>query len=125
LPKLRRLDGEEVTHLEKVKAEILFDLDVEHKKDIFKRYLNDETFIDRRLFVAQQIDPESDSDENDEYEEMLHRNTKQSIYNNTKNFNLSTIPHEKRTKYFNIFNIRNSSYGDTAMIGLNNSPFTY
>jgi hypothetical protein len=103
LPRLRRLDGEEVTHIEKVKSEILFDSDVEQKKEIFKDYLNEEIFIDRRLFVAQQIDPESDSDENDEMEILQNRNGKKKTYNNsTNNFTLSSIQ-EKKTKYYDIY----------------------
>jgi hypothetical protein len=60
--------------------------------------LNEEIFIDRRLFVAQQVDPESDSDENDE-EEILHNlNTRKTNYDNTSNnFTLSSIQ-EKRTR---------------------------
>lgn len=97
LPKLRRLDGEDVTHIEKVKAEILFNYDVEQKKEIFKNYLNEELFIDRRLFVAQQIDPESDSDENDEMEIIHNRNAKKSTYISTNNFTMSSIQ-DKNTK---------------------------
>jgi len=75
-----------------VKSEILFDCDVEHRKDIFKKFLNEEIFIDRRLFVAQQIDPESDSDENDEDEILQNLNTKKTNYDNTSNnFTLSSI----------------------------------
>lgn len=75
-----------------MKSEILFDCDVEHRKDIFKKFLNEEIFIDRRLFVAQQIDPESDSDENDEDEILQNLNTKKTNYDNTSNnFTLSSI----------------------------------
>ena len=63
MPQLRSLDGQDVTHLEKVKADILFGADLENKKEIFKNFLPDEQFVDRRLFVAEQIDPESDSEE--------------------------------------------------------------
>ena len=62
IPELRILDGQEVTHYEKVKADILFGADLENKKEIFKAYLQEEQFVDRRLFVAEQIDPESDSE---------------------------------------------------------------
>ena len=62
IPQLRILDGQEVTHYEKVKADILFGADLENKKEIFNAYLQEEQFVDRRLFVAEQIDPESDSE---------------------------------------------------------------
>jgi hypothetical protein len=60
--------------------------------------LNEEIFIDRRLFVAQQIDPESDSDENDEDELLQNGNIKKINSDITsKNFTLSSI-HGKRTR---------------------------
>ena len=62
IPQLRILDGQDVTHFEKVKADILFGADLENKKEIFNAYLQEEEFVDRRLFVAEQIDPESDSE---------------------------------------------------------------
>ena len=62
IPQLRILDGQDVTHYEKVKADILFGADLENKKEIFNAYLQEEQFVDRRLFVAEQIDPESDSE---------------------------------------------------------------
>ena len=62
IPQLRILDGQDVTHFEKVKADILFGADLENKKEIFNAYLQEEQFVDRRLFVAEQIDPESDSE---------------------------------------------------------------
>ena len=62
IPQLRILDGQDVTHYEKVKADILFGADLENKKEIFNAYLPEEEFVDRRLFVAEQIDPESDSE---------------------------------------------------------------
>ena len=34
MPQLRSLDGQDVTHLEKVKADILFGADLENKKEI-------------------------------------------------------------------------------------------
>ena len=62
IPQLRILDGQDVTHYEKVKADILFGADLDNKKEIFNAYLQEEEFVDRRLFVAEQIDPESDSE---------------------------------------------------------------
>ena len=63
IPELRKLDGQEVTHFEKVHADILFGADLENKKEIFKAYLPEEEFVDRRLFLSEQIDPESDSED--------------------------------------------------------------
>ncbi len=63
LGNLKLLDGQEVTHIEKVKSDILFGADIEKTKQNFETFLPDEEFVDRRLFVAQQIDPESDSEE--------------------------------------------------------------
>lgn len=71
LPNLRLLDGQEVNSYEKVKADILFGSDLEDRKHIFETYLPEEKFVDRRLFVKEQIDPESDSEE-----EMLEREKK-------------------------------------------------
>jgi len=64
---------------EKVKAEILFDNDKDKRKEIFFKYLPDEEFVDRRLFVKEQIDPESDSEEDMENLENLDsgKNNKQ------------------------------------------------
>lgn len=68
---MRLLDGQEVTFKEKVKADVLFGEDLEEKKKIFKEFLPEEDFVDRRLFVEEQIDPESDSDEDNENIENL------------------------------------------------------
>lgn len=87
------LDGQEVSHHDKVKADILFGADTENKKEIFKTYLPEEDFVDRRLFVSQQIDPESDSE--DENGEELKTKTTNLI--NSKNITLSSI-YAKRTK---------------------------
>ena len=63
LPNLRLLDGQEVTAIEKVESDNLFGSDLEDKKRIFEAYLPEEKFVDRRLFLKEQIDPESDSEE--------------------------------------------------------------
>lgn len=99
LPQLRKLDGQEVTHFDKVKADILFGADFENKKEIFKTFLNDEQFVDRRLFVAEQIDPESDSDEDIEKFDSDPRKTKSNNLLNSKGITLSSI-YDKRTKYY-------------------------
>ncbi len=57
------MDGQGVTHFEKVHADNLFGADLETKKEIFKAHLPEEEFVDRRLFLKEQIDPESDSEE--------------------------------------------------------------
>ena len=76
IPELRKLDGQEVTHFEKVHADNLFGADLENKKEIFKAYLPEEEFVDRRLFLSEQIDPESDSeDENIAEEDKKERKT--------------------------------------------------
>lgn len=98
LPQLRTLDGQEVTYYEKVKADILFGADLENKKEIFKTYLPDEQYIDRRLFTAEQIDPESDSDEDIENFDNVDsgKKTKTNLIN-SKTITLSSI-YEKKTK---------------------------
>lgn len=63
LSQIRTLDGQFVDHKEKAKAACLFGEDLERRKDIFCNYLPEDDWVDRRLFVAEQIDPESDSDE--------------------------------------------------------------
>ena len=94
------MDGQEVNYYEKVKADILFGADLESKKEIFKTFLPDEIFVDRRLFVAEQIDPESDSDEDmenfDNLDSAKLKNQTQSMIN-SKNITLSSI-YEKKTK---------------------------
>lgn len=97
LPQLRSLDGQEVTYYDKVKADILFGADLDNKKEIFKTFLPDEQFIDRRLFMAEQIDPESDSDEDiDKLDTDNQKQTKPKLIN-SKNVTLSSI-YDKRTK---------------------------
>jgi len=63
--------------------------------------LGEEQFIDRRLFVAEQIDPESDSEEDienfDNMESGKVKNQTQSMGLNSKNITLSSI-YEKKTK---------------------------
>jgi hypothetical protein len=101
LPQLRTLDGQDVSHFEKVKADVLFGADLDNKKEIFKNFLPDEQFIDRRLFVAEQIDPESDSDEeagdkleNNESGKKIKTNTMM----NTRNYLTLSSIYEKKTK---------------------------
>jgi len=59
--------------------------------------LAEEQFVDRRLFVAEQIDPESDSEEdNENFDNMDGKGKTQSMIN-SKNITLSSI-YEKKTK---------------------------
>lgn len=79
---------------EKVKADCLFGDDLEKKKEIFCEYLPEEDWVDRRLFVKEQIDPESDSDEEAENIEKELKKSKTKINDkliNSKNITLSTI----------------------------------
>ena len=81
MPNLKVLDGQEVTHFEKVKSDILFGADLGQKKENFQSFLPDEEFVDRRLFVAEQIDPESDSEEeNDLFEGEIKPNRFSKIH---------------------------------------------
>ena len=97
---MRSLDGQDVSHFEKVKADILFGADLENKKEIFKNFLPDEQFIDRRLFVAEQIDPESDSDEEiDKLENNESgRKIKTNTMMNTRNYLTLSSIHEKKIR---------------------------
>ena len=100
LPQLRSLDGQDVTHFEKVKADILFGADLENKKEIFKNFLPDEQFVDRRLFVAEQIDPESDSDEEMDKVENYEtgRKIKTNTLMNTRNYLTLSSINDKKTQ---------------------------
>lgn len=98
LPQLRTLDGQEVTFYDKVKADILFGADQENKKEIFKTFLPEEQYIDRRLFVAEQIDPESDSEEDvEKFNNGELGKNKVSNMMSSKNVTLSSI-YGKKTK---------------------------
>jgi protein phosphatase 1 regulatory subunit 7 len=59
---LRSLDGVIVTHEEKIKAENLHGLDLNDRKNIFSTLLPEESFVDRRVKVFEEIEPESESD---------------------------------------------------------------
>lgn len=84
-----------------MKADILFGADLENKKEIFKNFLPDEQFIDRRLFVAEQIDPESDSDEEIDKLENVEsgRKVKTSTLINTRNYLTLSSINDKKTRY--------------------------
>lgn len=65
LPGLRILDGVSTTPDEFVKAENLYGMDLEDRRRIFKEVLPDEEFIDRRINIAELIEYETES-ENEE-----------------------------------------------------------
>lgn len=95
---MRCLDGQNVVHQEKVKADCLFGDDLEKKKEIFCQYLPEEDWVDRRLFVKEQIDPESDSDEEADNIDKELKKTKAKLNDkliNSKNITLSTINDKK------------------------------
>ena len=119
LPELRKLDGQDVTHFEKVHADNLFGSDLENKKDIFKAYLPEEELVDKRLFLSEQIDPESDSEEeNFPGEEKKERKTGGITKGN---LTLSSI--DKKSKYDNI----GGESGEMTKSGMKGKidPFTY
>eukprot|EP00340_Litonotus_pictus_P003356 CAMPEP_0170527526 /NCGR_PEP_ID=MMETSP0209-20121228/12991_1 /TAXON_ID=665100 ORGANISM="Litonotus pictus, Strain P1" /NCGR_SAMPLE_ID=MMETSP0209 /ASSEMBLY_ACC=CAM_ASM_000301 /LENGTH=405 /DNA_ID=CAMNT_0010818109 /DNA_START=11 /DNA_END=1226 /DNA_ORIENTATION=- len=94
LPQLRCLDGQNVTYTEKVKADCIMGDDLEKKKEIFCGYLPEEDWVDRRLFVKEQIDPESDSDEEADNIDKDNKKSKAKLNDklmNSKNVTLSTI----------------------------------
>lgn len=65
LPGLRVLDGVSTTQEEFVKAENLYGMDLEDRKRIFYEILPEEEFIDRRINIADLIEAETDSDNED------------------------------------------------------------
>ena len=119
IPELRKLDGQDVTHFEKVHADNLFGADLENKKEIFKAYLPEEDFVDRRLFLSEQIDPESDSEEENIPEEEKKERKTGGI--SKGNLTLSSI--DKKTKDDNIY----GESGENTKGGMkgNIEPFTY
>ena len=62
MPQLRMMDGVEITNEEKVKAENLHGFDFQDREIIFKSLLPEEKFIDRRIQVVDDVQPESDTD---------------------------------------------------------------
>ncbi|KRW99030.1 hypothetical protein PPERSA_11631 [Pseudocohnilembus persalinus] len=62
LPGLRVLDGVLTTPEEFVKSENLYGLDLEERREIFKEVLPEEEFIDRRINIGELIEPETESD---------------------------------------------------------------
>lgn len=62
---LRILDGVVICPEELVKAKNLYGLDLEDRRMIFKEVLPDEEFIDRRINIAELVEPETESDNED------------------------------------------------------------
>ena len=97
----------------------MFGADLENKKEIFKAYLPEEQFVDRRLFLSEQIDPESDSeDENLADEDKKERKTEGITKGN---LTLSSI--DKKSKEDKLY----GESGDMTKNGLKGKidPFTY
>ena len=65
LPQIRSLDGVNINPEEFVKSENFYGVDLENRKRIFLENLPEEQFVDRRLFFAELVDPETDSEEED------------------------------------------------------------
>jgi len=127
IPELRKLDGQDVTYYEKVHADNLFGADLENKKEIFKAYLPEEEFVDRRLFLSEQIDPESDSEEGNEGEKKTQEvRERRTAYLSKGNISLSSI--DKKTK--DAINGTKGQYPGFRTIsgagtGMKNDPFTF
>jgi len=71
IPQLRMLDGVEIIPEEKVKSENLHGSDVRDREMIFKTMLPQENFVDRRIYVYEDIEEESE-------DEMLQNATSQT-----------------------------------------------
>lgn len=59
------LDGVAISAEELVKAENFYGLELDERKSIFKKTLDEEEFIDRRINFIELVDPESESDDED------------------------------------------------------------
>ena len=66
IPQLRSLDGQVIAAEEKIKAENLHGVDLNDREKIFNAQLPQEKFIDRRLFVFEDIEPESEDSVSDD-----------------------------------------------------------
>ena len=62
IPQLRSLDGVEIIAEEKVKAENLHGVDLNDREQIFKAMLPQESFVDRRIAVYEDVEEESDDE---------------------------------------------------------------
>jgi hypothetical protein len=59
------LDGVKIKAEDVAKAENFYGHDIEDKRAIFNKMLENEEFVDRRLFKSQMIDPETQSEAGD------------------------------------------------------------
>ena len=62
IPQLRMLDGVDIIAEEKVKAENLHGTDLNDREKIFKAMLPQESFVDRRIAVYEDVEEESDDE---------------------------------------------------------------
>ena len=65
LPQLRVLDGVHITAEELVKSENFYGLELDERKQIFKKTFEEEDFVDRRINFIELVDPESESDDDE------------------------------------------------------------
>ena len=62
IPQLRMLDGVDIIAEEKAKAENLHGVDLNDREKIFKAMLPQETFVDRRIAVYEDVEEESEDE---------------------------------------------------------------
>lgn len=62
IPQLRMLDGVEIIAEEKVKSENLHGIDLNDREKIFKAMLPQESFVDRRIAVFEDIEDDSEDE---------------------------------------------------------------
>ena len=62
IPQLRMLDGVDIIAEEKAKAENLHGVDLNDREKIFKVMLPQETFVDRRIAVYEDVEEESEDE---------------------------------------------------------------
>ena len=60
---MRVLDGVPINPEELVKAENFYGMELEERREIFKKALEEEDFVDRRINFVELVDPESESDD--------------------------------------------------------------
>lgn len=72
IPQLRMLDGQDITPVEKVKAENLHGNDLKDREVIFQTLLPEETFVDRRIEDINNIEEEEEDIITEEEKIMIH-----------------------------------------------------
>lgn len=65
IPQLRILDGVYITAQDIAKSENFYGHDIDSKKEIFHSILENEEFVDRRVYKSQMLDPETESEPGD------------------------------------------------------------